>query len=158
MNMSSKRPVQEIFMETIAFTNDKERLDFEAEMLHLDIMYQIETIMKNIPLNKTELAQKLKVSKSYLTQLFTGDKLINLKTLAKLQRIFGHKISFSFDDSDELQLNQPEIMDSSASSGSFDDNWKDKNNEKGKIIHFEDSAEYLSQEKDKQNNNYQRTG
>jgi transcriptional regulator with XRE-family HTH domain len=36
-----------------------------------------------------ELASKLGVSPSYITQLFNGDKLLNFTMLAKLQRVFN---------------------------------------------------------------------
>ena len=55
-----------------------------------DLMERLPTPMKS-----SELAKKLGVSPSYVSQLFSGDKLINYPTLAKLQRIFN--IRFKLD-------------------------------------------------------------
>jgi len=40
------------------------------------------------PIQKKEIAEAINTSPSYVTQLFNGDKLINLMTLAKLQKAF----------------------------------------------------------------------
>jgi len=80
----------------LQFETDEQKLQFEAEMIHLDIVFQIIRKMEEKDMNKSELAQKLKTSKGYITQLFTGDKLLNLKTLAKLQRIFNAKFKIDF--------------------------------------------------------------
>lgn len=87
--MSSKRATQKKFDEALQFTNNTERVHFAAEMIHLDIMHEVECMMKQVEMNKTELARLMGVSKGYLTQLFCGEKLMNLKTLAKLQHIFN---------------------------------------------------------------------
>lgn len=42
--------------------------------------------MKQEGLSKKNLAEKLDTSKSYITQLFSGDKLLNIKTLAKIEQ------------------------------------------------------------------------
>ena len=80
----------------LQFETDEQKLQFEAEMIHLDIVFQIIRKMEEKDMNKSELAQKLKTSKGYITQLFTGDKLLNLKSLAKLQRIFNAKFKIDF--------------------------------------------------------------
>ena len=103
--MDSKKTTQERFNEIFAFKNAKDKLQFEAEMMHLDIMYEIQCLMeKHENMTKSELANKLVVSKGYLTQLFTGDKLINLKTMAKLQRIFNIKFFISHESIEKLRL------------------------------------------------------
>ncbi len=45
--------------------------------------------MEEQQLSKADLAKKLKTSKSYITQLFIGDKLINLSLLARIQTVFN---------------------------------------------------------------------
>ena len=80
----------------LQFETDEQKLQFEAEMIHLDIVFQIIRKMEEKDMNKSELAQKLKTSKGYITQLFTGDKLLNIKTLAKLQRMFNAKFKIDF--------------------------------------------------------------
>jgi ribosome-binding protein aMBF1 (putative translation factor) len=48
--------------------------------------------------SKADLAKKLNTSKSFITQLFYGDKLINLKTLAKIQQISNFKFRIAIQE------------------------------------------------------------
>ncbi|HZL10067.1 MAG TPA: helix-turn-helix transcriptional regulator [Prolixibacteraceae bacterium] len=72
--------------------NENDKLELEAELLHLKFVGVIEDMMEQEGLSKADLAAKLSTSKSYITQLFTGDKLLNIKTLVKLQGA----LNFSF--------------------------------------------------------------
>ena len=80
----------------LEFDSLDEQIQFEAEMIHLDIVNEIQLLMEKRGINKSELASDLGVTKGYITQLFTGDKLLNLKTLAKLQRVFNVRFSCDF--------------------------------------------------------------
>jgi ribosome-binding protein aMBF1 (putative translation factor) len=93
MNMTSDNDIME---DVFTFENDDEKLQFEAEMIHLDIMNEVRMLMNLHGVNKTELAKRLKTSKGYVTQLFSGDKLINLKTIAKIQQIFDVRLTKKF--------------------------------------------------------------
>ena len=86
----------DIMKDVFTFENDDEKLQFEAEMIHLDIMNEVRMLMNLHGVNKTELAKRLKTSKGYVTQLFSGDKLINLKTIAKIQQIFDVRLTKKF--------------------------------------------------------------
>lgn len=70
----------------LAFNEEKEKLELEATLLHLKFVKIIEEAMKQEGLSKKNLAEKLDTSKSYITQLFSGDKLLNIKTLAKIEQ------------------------------------------------------------------------
>ena len=96
--MASKKSTQERFNDILSFSNEKEKTQFDAEIISLDIMYVVICLMKSREnaLSKTQLANKLGVSRGYLVKLFTGDKLINLKLIAKLQQIFNLKFTISF--------------------------------------------------------------
>lgn len=76
------------------FNNDEEKLDLEAEAIHLDIMHTIRSIMGEQHMSKKDLAKKLETSPSYVTQLFSADKIVNLKTLAKIQRALNMRFEF----------------------------------------------------------------
>jgi len=86
----------DIMKDIFTFENDDEKLQFEAEIIHLDIMNEIKILMDAKNIKKADLAKKLKTSKGYITQLFSGDKLINLKTIAKIQQIFDVKLTNRF--------------------------------------------------------------
>ena len=82
--------------EFLAFRDDEERIEFQAELLHLEFMDQVQEMMNVRGWKKADLAKHLGTSKSYVTQLFTGDKLLNLKMIVKLWKLFDCKLSFSF--------------------------------------------------------------
>ena len=77
MNMDLNKSIKEIF----TFDNEEEKILFEAEQLSLDIIAEITNLMNEKNMNKSDLARELGVSKGYLTQLFSGSKLLNLKTI-----------------------------------------------------------------------------
>jgi len=76
----------------LRFQDDHEKLEFEAEMLHLDIIHQIRLLMSEYGVKRDGLAEKLNISNDEVAQLFSGGKLADLRLLARLQRIF--KIRF----------------------------------------------------------------
>jgi ribosome-binding protein aMBF1 (putative translation factor) len=90
-SLTDIKKLQKKLKDAISFKNDDEIIDFNASILSLEFTDLIEELMKNNDINKAQLARKLKTSKSYITQLFSGDKLINLKLLARIQRIFKVK-------------------------------------------------------------------
>ena len=49
---------------------------------------EVERISEEEGLNRKELAALIGTSPSYLTQLFRGNKIINLQTIAKFQKVF----------------------------------------------------------------------
>ncbi len=104
MSLSDKK-IQEEFRKLLEFKNDNEKLEFETEMIHLVIMKRIYNLMDEMGMNKSQLAKELHTSKGYITQLFAGDKIINLKTLAKIQRIFDVNINIEFENRKERSEN-----------------------------------------------------
>jgi transcriptional regulator with XRE-family HTH domain len=93
--MNTNDTIQSKFKKILTIKNKEEKTKILTSMIHLDIMSEITNLMELKSINKTELAKKLNVSKSYITQLFTADKLINLKLIAQIQDIFDVKFSIS---------------------------------------------------------------
>jgi hypothetical protein len=93
-SIKNKKELEEKLKSVVRFKNDNDKLVFETEILHLNIINEILVLMEKNNFNKADIAKLLNTSKSYITQLFSGDKLINLKMLAKLQRIFNVKFVF----------------------------------------------------------------
>ena len=90
MRYKDKYKISKEFEEIFTFSNEKKELDHEAYMIMFRFLSEIEEYQvagKN--LKKKELASKLGVSPSYITQLFNGDKLLNLTMLAKIQKAFN---------------------------------------------------------------------
>ena len=93
MSSNNQQIMQEL-ESLLSFGNENDKLELEAELLHLKFVGVIEELMEQEGVSKADLAEELATSKSYITQLFTGDKLLNIKTLVKLQRAlnFNFKI------------------------------------------------------------------
>lgn len=98
-SMNNQIPnIQERLDNALEFKNEEELDLFEFDKIQLDIIAQLEDYMEVNKIQKSDIAKALNTSKSYITQLFTGDKILNLKTLAKLQRKFNIKFKVSLFD------------------------------------------------------------
>jgi len=90
MKYKDKYKISKEFEELFSFKDEKEELDHEAHMIMFRFLSEIEEHQAaGKHLKKNELASKLGVSPSYITQLFNGDKLLNFTMLAKLQKVFN---------------------------------------------------------------------
>jgi ribosome-binding protein aMBF1 (putative translation factor) len=72
----------------MAFESKEDRLEHDSKILMFKFLSLIEQEMSKSEMSKKELAALLNTSPSYVTQIFRGQKTINLLTLAKLQQIF----------------------------------------------------------------------
>jgi len=89
MKFKEKYKTGKEFEELFKFRDGKEELDHEAHMIMFRILSEIEKQqVTGRKLKKNELASRLGVAPSYITQLYNGDKLLNLTMLAKIQRVF----------------------------------------------------------------------
>jgi len=85
------------------FKNDEQKFEFEKLVLQTEFMLFIADLMKKSGIeNRAQLAAKLDISESMVSQLFSGDKSINMDILTKLQRIFD--IRFRLADATGLML------------------------------------------------------
>ncbi len=65
---------------------EEQIIERDSMILQASYLSEIERLYQNIGLNRRELAEKIKTSPSYLTQVFRGDKPLNFITLAKIKR------------------------------------------------------------------------
>ena len=79
------------FADLFSHNSEKEELEHESKMLMFRFFSEFEKLFTNNLPKKKDIAESLKTSPSYVTQLFRGDKLINLLSLAKLEKAFGFK-------------------------------------------------------------------
>lgn len=91
----SKQEIQKRFRELSAIRTNDEYFEIEAMMLHFRVMQLVEQSMERKGWNKKQLAEKLRKSQSYITQLFTGSKMVNMPMMARLQ--YALDISFKFE-------------------------------------------------------------
>lgn len=89
MNMKSSdktmKNIENSFNELFEFEDNKDLIDVKAHVLASKFLSEILEVADKKKLNRKQLAEKIGTSASYLTQLFRGNKLINLTTIAKLQ-------------------------------------------------------------------------
>ena len=90
--MSTKsKELKARFEQIMTFESKEDRLEHDSKILMFKFLSLIEQEMTKSDMSKKELAELLNTSPSYVTQIFRGQKTINLLTLAKLQQIFGVK-------------------------------------------------------------------
>lgn len=82
MNTSKEKATSDIFQ-----ISDK--IEFEKEILHFAFIHLVQNNMKQI--KSYQLAKKVGVSSSFISQLFSGDKIVSLELLVKFQRALGFK-------------------------------------------------------------------
>ncbi len=72
-------------------TSEEQALEHDAKLLSFKYLSEIEEILETEEISKKLLAKKIGTSASYITQLFRGDRLLNLSTLAKIQKALNIK-------------------------------------------------------------------
>jgi len=65
------------------------KVRLNALVLQDRFISEVDVLMEQHNLNKKELAKKLGVSSSFITQVFKGKKFMNFSNLAKLQEVFN---------------------------------------------------------------------
>jgi transcriptional regulator with XRE-family HTH domain len=120
MKFKDKYNVSEEFSDLYTFRNEEEEIEHEAYMLMFRFLSELEKLGSgDHPMRKNELAKKIGVSPSFITQLYNGSKLINLNTLAKIERAFN--ITFEIKASqDELLYTTGDIPYESFPSGQYE--------------------------------------
>ena len=70
-------------------------LDYETRMIMYRLLSEVQRLMEEKNISKKELASKIGTSSSYITQLFRGNKIINLATIAKMQDALNFKFEIT---------------------------------------------------------------
>jgi len=85
MNMKSNKDniEEDDFSTLFDFESKEEQIDHKAHMFMFRCLSEIERITGGLP--KKEISKLVETSPSYITQLFRGDKLINLLMLARFE-------------------------------------------------------------------------
>jgi transcriptional regulator with XRE-family HTH domain len=96
MSMKSSNEIQNIknkFKSLLEEKNEQEGIQLDALILMSGYLAEIERIQKHKNIKRNALAELIKITPSYLTQVFTGKKPLNFETIAKIQRALGIKFS-----------------------------------------------------------------
>lgn len=98
--MSLNNEIKEIdIFDIIGKPSEEEYVELDATNISLSIINQIDAICDRKNISQTELADMLDVSKSYITQLYTGSKNINMKMLSKMLRNLKCDLSLEISES-----------------------------------------------------------
>lgn len=88
MKFKEKYDIAPKFEALFSFKSAAEELEHEAQMIMFRFLSELEKINSETPIKKKELAKKIGTSASFITQLYQGNKLANLLTIAKLQAAY----------------------------------------------------------------------
>ena len=98
MKSEKKTNYNKTIEELLVPSSEKERLLLQAQMIQLDFISRLEELMKLKGIkSKKELAGLMGITPSFISQLFSAEKLINLKHLARLQDILEVKYNIISD-------------------------------------------------------------
>jgi len=105
-------PLQNRWNDIFAFENEEAEIEYDAQMLRFAFLSEIEKYQKLQGVKKNKLADKIKTSASYLTQLFTGSRKLNFETIAKIQRVLEIKFNISATPAkDEVMIDEEFFLD-----------------------------------------------
>lgn len=75
------------------FKSIEEKIEHETNMISFRFLSEVEKRCDKKGINRTQLAEMLGTSKSYITQLYRGDKVLSLEMIAKIQQALEIKFS-----------------------------------------------------------------
>lgn len=86
MNSNDEISVRKSFSGLFDSIDNSDKLEVETRLLMYRFLSEIEIITASRGITRKKLASMIGTSASYLTQLYKGDKIINLRTIAKIER------------------------------------------------------------------------
>lgn len=84
-SLKTKKGIQKAFQDLLEPASREEKLELETLMLSARFLSAVEQVCQNRNILKKDLAQMIDTSPSYITQLFRGNKIINMETIARMQ-------------------------------------------------------------------------
>jgi len=97
----------------------EEQMEHRAQMLSYIFLSEAQKAMDRNGWTRKRLAKEIGTSASYLTQLFRGDRLLNLKTVAKIEsaleihfEVSASPDSEAYQSSEELKLDSFQVNES----------------------------------------------
>jgi transcriptional regulator with XRE-family HTH domain len=124
MKFKDKYNIAPEFESLFTSKSKEDELEHEAKMIMFRFLSEFEKLNCDKPIKKKDLAKAINTSASYITQLYRGDKLANLLTLAKIQEAYNLTFVIkaklnSENYSDEIEHTQSKFISR--------DNWIDEN-------------------------------
>lgn len=114
-NLKDPKAVKAAFTSVLNDFNEEELLEMEALAIGHAYLSEAQRIMDERDMLRKELAEKMKVSASFLTQLFRGDRPVSDYHKAQLQRILGVRFEVQVFDTEGRtvsgEFNYPEVAE-----------------------------------------------
>ena len=95
MKSISNDKILDAFNDLFDNISEQDKLNNEAKLIMFRFLDIVERKREKLGWSKKELAKRVGTSASYITQLMRGDKLINMPTLAKMQRALNIQFDVS---------------------------------------------------------------
>ena len=83
-NWNHSEEIKGAFKALLAPETEKDKLELETRLLMAQFLDGIEAAMHEKKMKKKDLAHLIGTSPSFITQIFRGNKVINLETLSKI--------------------------------------------------------------------------
>lgn len=103
MNFEKKNGLNKL-NQMLEFKSSKEKAKLEEELLSLKFIATIEELLEQNDVNRSDLANILDSSKSYVSQVFSGDKMLNIRILARIQRALNVSFKLYAVDNNRFQF------------------------------------------------------
>ena len=101
MNSKKINDLKDRFKKLDKFENYDEKIEHEKMVSMFSFLSDVQKIIDKRGWTRKKLAKEIGISASYLSQLYSGDKVINLELITK--------ISKALDCSFKINLNTPEL-------------------------------------------------
>lgn len=92
---SNNDKILESFNSLFDNLSEQDKLDNDAKLIMFHFLDIIERKRDKLGWTRKQLGESIGTSASYITQLFRGDKLLNMPTLAKMQKALNLKFEIS---------------------------------------------------------------
>ncbi len=103
--LKHKKEIQQAFWEILTPSSGEEKLELATLMLSIKFLSVVEQVCQSRNILKKDLARMIGTTPSYVTQLFRGNKIINLETIARMQLALN--IEFKINLTSEVPSNRP---------------------------------------------------
>ena len=114
-NLKAPKAVKAAFVKVLNDFSEEELLEMEALAIGHTYLSEAQRIMDERGMLRKELAEKMKVSASFLTQLFRGDRPVSDYHKAQLQRVLGVRFEVQALDTEGRlamgEFNYPEVVE-----------------------------------------------
>ncbi len=111
MKYKNKYNLPDEFADLFDTLTEEDQIEIDAQMLSFKFLEAVEKHCEPKKLKKKEIAEAIGKSQSFISQVYSGDKLLNMTLLAKLQKAFNitfdikaaqNSLNYDFSDLSDL--------------------------------------------------------